>query len=52
MDKRAFDYRELKCHFWDGKTDYRKIKESEEAQQDRIDQFGDWLERQEVGEVT
>jgi hypothetical protein len=31
MDKRSFDYRELKCHFWDGKTDYRKVKESAEV---------------------
>lgn len=28
LDKRYFDGRELKCYFWDGKTDYRKGRES------------------------
>jgi hypothetical protein len=28
MNKRFFDGRELRCYFWDGKTDYRKSRET------------------------
>lgn len=36
MDGRFFDGRQLKCFFWDGKTDYRKAKESVEDEEKRI----------------
>ena len=48
MDGRYFDSRQLKCHFWDGKTDYKQVRESEDVIQERIDKFGDWLEGQEL----
>lgn len=44
MNGRFFDGREIKCGFWDGKTDYRIARESNEEVAKRIDEFGDWLE--------
>ena len=50
MNGRFFDSRKLKCDYWDGKTDYKKPQESRENFQERVDQFGDWLEGQELPE--
>ena len=50
MHDRFFDARQLKCYYWDGKTDFKVVKESEDALNDRINQFGDWLEGQELPE--
>ena len=50
MSDRFFDGRKLKCYFWDGKTDYKKVQESNDVLQDRVDKFGDWLEGQELPE--
>jgi len=44
MHERFFDTRKLKCFFWDGKTDYKLVRESEEVLNARINEFGDWLE--------
>ena len=44
MHGRFFDGRELKCFYWDGKTDYKVVKESDEVVNERINEFGDWLE--------
>lgn len=44
MDGRFFDGRKLRCFFWDGKTDYKVIRESDEVTNARINEFGDWLE--------
>jgi hypothetical protein len=44
MNGRFFDQRELKAYFWDGKTDYRILKESADELNKRIDDFGKWLE--------
>lgn len=30
MTERFFDGRILKCFYWDGKTDFKKVKESEQ----------------------
>ena len=40
----------LKCHFWDGVTDYTNRNDAaEEAEEKkRLDEFGDWLESQEL----
>jgi hypothetical protein len=40
------------AHFWDGATDYtnRDAKKEEKEEEERLDQFGDWLENQEVPE--
>ena len=45
----------VKCFFWDGKTDFRRViniqvQESEEDQEKRIKEFGDWLEGSESEE--
>ena len=50
MNDRFFDGRKLKCYFWDGKTDYKKVQESNDVLQERVDKFGDWLEGQELPE--
>ena len=50
MHERWFDQRQLKCFYWDGKTDYKVVKETDEALETRINQFGDWLEGQELPE--
>ena len=50
MNGRFFDGRQIKCYYWDGKTDYRVVKESVEDQNKRIDDFGAWLEEQELAE--
>ena len=31
MNNRWFDERQLKCYYWDGKTDFKVVKESEEV---------------------
>ena len=51
MDGRFFAERRIKAYFWDGKTDFRKVKESEEQEQDRVDRFGDWLLAGEIEET-
>lgn len=50
MNDRFFDGRKLKCFYWDGKTDYKKVKESDDALQERIADFGNWLEGGELPE--
>ena len=50
MNGRWFDERQLECFYWDGKTDYKVVKESSEAIQERINEFGDWLEGQDLPE--
>lgn len=50
MHRRFFDARELECFYWDGKTDYKVVKESAAITQQRINEFGDWLEGQELPE--
>jgi hypothetical protein len=44
MNGRFFDGRALKCYYWDGKTDYKIVKESREDLEKRVEEFGDWLE--------
>ena len=44
MSGRFFDGRPIKAEFWDGKTDYRVVRESAEELNQRIDEFGRWLE--------
>jgi hypothetical protein len=44
MNGRWYDERQLKCYYWDGKTDYKAVKESLETQEVRLTQFGYWLE--------
>lgn len=44
MHDRWFDERQLKCFYWDGKTDYKLVRESDDALNERINEFGDWLD--------
>lgn len=36
------DYK-IRCFFWDGKTDYKKVADDKNDLEERIEQFGDWL---------
>ena len=44
MNNRYFNQRQLKCFYYDGKTNYRLSKESFESQKRRELDFGKWLE--------
>ena len=46
MDGRYFALRKLICLFWDGKTDYRIVRETNEEVENRVSEFGKWLEQQ------
>ena len=46
MNGRFFDARKLLAYFWDGKTDYRIARETNDEINNRIDDFGKWLEEQ------
>ena len=50
MHGRYFDTRQLECFYWDGKTDYKVVKEAEAVVNKRISEFGDWLEGQDLPE--
>jgi HIV Tat-specific factor 1 len=50
MSGRFFDGRVIKAGFWDGKTDYRIVRETADELNQRIDDFGRWLEGQEGDE--
>ena len=51
MNGRFFDGRALRAQFWDGKTDYRVVRETDEQIEHRLDEFGRWLEGgQDAGE--
>jgi hypothetical protein len=45
MEGRFFAGRVLRAAFWDGKTDYRIVRETQEELNSRIDDFGKWLEQ-------
>lgn len=42
----------IKAHFWDGVTDYTNVTEEEvkEEENKRLDDFGEWIDNQEVPE--
>ena len=50
MDGRFFDSRKLKCFYWDGKTDYKTVRETKQDFNERVEKFGDWLEGQTLPE--
>ena len=50
MHDRFFDSRKLRCWYWDGKADYKVVHESKEVENERVDQFGEWLEGQQLPE--
>ena len=45
MNGRFYGGRALECAFWDGKTDYKHVRESEEQERQRLEHFGEWLEK-------
>ena len=51
MDGRYFGGCKLKCHYWDGVTNYslsndKQSSDNEELKEKlRLDEFGDWLEK-------
>lgn len=45
MHGRFFAGRELECFYWDGKTNYRVVRESMQEETNRIEQFGDMIEQ-------
>lgn len=52
MNGRFFDGRQITAKFWDGKNDYRIVKETDEEINRRVDDFGQWLETQELAEAN
>ena len=46
MRGRVFDGREIEADYWDGHTDYKRVKESDEEYERRKGEFGDWIEMQ------
>lgn len=44
FDSGLFDGRQLQCFLWDGRTDYKMVKESKEDIEKRVEDFGKWLE--------
>jgi len=47
MQGRFFAGRVLSCTYWDGVTDYT-VEEAEEVAEKRVEQFGDWIDEQEL----
>lgn len=53
MDGRFFGGSRIRCYFWDGVTNYtmegsqtlQRMEEEEEEEKERLDEFGDWLEK-------
>lgn len=55
MNETEYNGRVLKCFYWDGRQDYRRVREmqvneSKEEEEKRIKEFGDWIEGSESDE--
>ena len=37
MEGRFFDGRKLKCFYWDGKTDYKLVRETQKTYEERVE---------------
>lgn len=48
MNGRYYNTRNIEAFYWDGKTNYDKLAENLDIQNKRIDEFGKWLENQEI----
>lgn len=44
LNGRFYNERRIDAVYWDGKTDYNRVKEDMETQEKRIEEFGKWLE--------
>jgi len=51
MEGRFFAGRRIECFYWDGVTDYRHFRENPDDEQKRIDEFGEWLEKEADKEI-
>ena len=47
MNGWVFDGNELEAFYWDGVTDYTKVKEKKEQIEKNIEEFGEWLQKEE-----
>ncbi|CAI2368039.1 unnamed protein product [Moneuplotes crassus] len=50
FNQRVFDGQEIEVIFWDGKTNYKKVSETTQEVDKRVDEFGDWLDDQALPE--
>jgi HIV Tat-specific factor 1 len=55
MQGRYYSARRLECAYWDGKTDYKRVRlrqcrEEEDEERRRIEEFGQWIEDQNSSE--
>lgn len=50
MDGRFFGGMKVECDYWDGVTNYKKM-DTEEDEQKRLSEFGDWLEQGPAPEI-
>ena len=44
LNGRFYNGKQIEALYWDGKTDYSKVKDENESNEKRIDEFGKWLE--------
>jgi len=51
MEGRYFAGKRLESFYWDGTTDYKHFRENGEDEQKRIDDFGEWLEKEGLDEA-
>jgi HIV Tat-specific factor 1 len=46
LNGRYYNAKLIEAFYWDGKTDYTKVTESAISLERRVDEFGNWLEKQ------
>lgn len=51
LNGRFYNGRTIEAFYWDGKTDYDKQNENLDLQNQRIEDFGKWLESQEPEKI-
>jgi len=51
LSGRYYNARTIEAFYWDGNTNYDKQNENSEIENHRIDEFGKWLENQEVEKI-
>lgn len=50
MNGRLYDGREITAEYWDGKEDFKRVRENEGDLEQRVNDFGDWLNDQDLPE--
>ena len=51
LNGRFYNGRTIEAFYWDGKIDYDKQNENSQLQNQRIEEFGQWLEKQEPEKI-